>query len=442
MATRARTLGTILTCRISPLLQGSRHVSTTAAVLGTRKAVEISRKIQKTINDEIDVQGWTLPAWERTMEHGPIVRLRQTGDRDILDFSKNSYLGLGTHPEVVQAARDALDEFGVGIGNVRAGHGTFNLHKVLERGLTEFHERDSDTIRTCVFPTGYHANLALFHMLADEQDVILSDSLIHGTAIHGMMLCKAKKVVFKNNDMEDLEAKLQANMDKRQRVIAVDGVYSMDGFCAKLQEIRILADQYDALVMMDDAHGVGIVGEHGKGAEEYMNAMNSADIITSSLCKGLTPAGGYVTANKELIHMIRNRSGSYIFSTALTPSNTAAAIQALKIAQGPEGHRRRSEVRRLSKWFKTKMKEENFFVSGEEDMPIASVIFPEDGGFMMKFALELLEHGVLALGVTVPSAPLKLPRIRNVIAGFHTDEHVQQLLDTYVKVGKKLGRTQ
>lgn len=354
-----------------------------------------------------------------------------TGE-DVVIMCANNYLGLSSHPDVVQASKDALDTHGFGMSSVRFICGTQDIHKELEQKIADFYEKE-DTI---LYAAAFDANGGLFEPLFTKEDAIISDELNHASIIDGIRLCKAQRYRYKHSDMNDLEEQLKKAQDQRFRIIVTDGVFSMDGDIAKMNEICDLADKYDALVMTDECHSAGFIGKTGRGVPEYHNVMDRVDIITGTLGKALGGAmGGYTTASKEIIEMLRQRSRPYLFSNSLAPSIVGAAIKVFDILSSTTELRDRLEEN--TKYFKKAIVEAGFDIV-EGDSPIVPIML-YDAALSQKFADKLLEEGVYAIGFFYPVVPKEKARIRTQISAAHTKEHLDKAIAAFIKVGKELG---
>ncbi|WP_328996877.1 glycine C-acetyltransferase [Kribbella sp. NBC_01245] len=344
----------------------------------------------------------------------------------VLNFCANNYLGLADHPEVIQAAKDALDEWGFGMASVRFICGTQAIHKQLEDALSNFlGQEDSILYSSC-----FDANGGLFETLLGPEDAVISDELNHASIIDGIRLCKAKRYRYKNRDMADLEAQLKDAADARYRLIATDGVFSMDGYVAPLDEICDLAERYDALVMVDDSHAVGFVGPNGGGTPELFGVSDRVDVITGTLGKALGGAsGGYVSARREIVELLRQRSRPYLFSNSLAPAVTAASLKALELIGGSSELRDRLKAN--TERFRTKMTEAGFDVL-PGDHPISPVMIG-DAAEAGRLADKLLELGVYVIGFSYPVVPHGKARIRTQLSAAHTTEDVDQAVAAFIE---------
>lgn len=354
-----------------------------------------------------------------------------SGADDVVIMCANNYLGLSSHPDVIQASKDALDSHGFGMSSVRFICGTQDIHKELEQRIADFYGME-DTI---LYAAAFDANGGLFEPLFTAEDAIISDELNHASIIDGVRLCKAQRYRYKHSDMNDLEEQLKKAQDQRFRIIVTDGVFSMDGDIAKMNEICDLADKYDALVMTDECHSAGFIGKTGRGVPEYHNVMGRVDIITGTLGKALGGAmGGYTTAKKEVIEMLRQKSRPYLFSNSLAPSIVGAANKVFDILSSTTELRDRLEEN--TKYFKKAVKNAGFDIV-EGDSPIVPIML-YDAALSQKFADRLLEEGVYAIGFFYPVVPKEKARIRTQISAAHTKEHLDKAIAAFIKVGKEL----
>ncbi len=350
----------------------------------------------------------------------------------VINFCANNYLGLADHPRPIAAAKQALDKYGFGMASVRFICGTQTIHRNLEEKISQFLGMQ-DTI---LYSSCFDANAGLFETILTNEDAIISDALNHASIIDGVRLCKAKRFRYANNDMADLESKLQEAQDCRYRLIATDGVFSMDGIIANLKAICDLADKYNALVMVDDSHAVGFVGEKGRGTHEFCDVMGRVDIITGTLGKALGGAsGGYTSGRKEVVEWLRQRSRPYLFSNALTPALTAASLEVLDLLNASDELRQR--LRKNSEYFRTEMQKLGFdLVPGEH--AIIPVMLG-DAKLATQVADRLLAEGVYVIGFSYPVVPKGQARIRTQMSAAHTREHLEKAIAAFAKVGSELG---
>ena len=333
--------------------------------------------------------------------------------KEVLNFCANNYLGLASHPEIIKAAKDSYDEWGYGLSSVRFICGTQEIHKVLERKISDFLGME-DTI---LYTSCFDANGGLFETLLAEEDIIISDELNHASIIDGIRLSKAQRSRYKNSDMNDLEAKLKGASGARFRLIATDGVFSMDGYIAKLKDICNLADKYDALVMVDDSHAVGFMGDTGRGTHEYNNVWDRVDIITGTLGKALGGAsGGYTSARKEIVQFLRQRSRPYLFSNTVAPGIVAASIKVLDLLT-TSGHLRK-KLHTNTAYFRKEMTVRNFNIL-QGTHPIVPIMLV-DARLAQKMAEKMLGKGVYVIGFSFPVVPKGQARIRTQISAAHS----------------------
>lgn len=351
--------------------------------------------------------------------------------RHVLNFCSNNYLGLANNSDLINAAVESYARYGFGLASVRFICGTQTVHKQLEKRLSEFLETE-DTILYC---SCFDANGGLFETLLGAEDAIISDALNHASIIDGIRLCKANRFRYNHNDMDDLETKLIEAQNARFRLIATDGVFSMDGTIANLSAICDLADKYNAMVMVDDCHAVGFMGDHGKGTPEYCGVLGRVDIITGTLGKALGGAlGGYTSGRKQIIDMLRQRSRPYLFSNTLAPSIAAASLKVLDIVEN--AHDRRKQIQENSKHFRKKMTALGFnLVPGEH--PIIPVMLG-DAKLAQEFASMMLDEGIYVVGFFYPVVPQGKARIRTQMSAAHSREDVNAAIAAFEKVGKAL----
>jgi len=343
----------------------------------------------------------------------------------------NNYLGLSSHPEVIQAAKEALDTHGFGVSSVRFICGTQDIHKTLERKIAEFYGTE-DTI---LYAAAFDANGGVFEPLFSEEDAIISDELNHASIIDGVRLCKAQRYRYRHSNMEDLEEQLKKAQAQRFRIIVTDGVFSMDGDLAKMDEICALADKYDALVMTDECHSAGFIGKTGRGVPEHFGVQDKVDIITGTLGKALGGAmGGYTTGKKEIIEMLRQRSRPYLFSNSLAPSIVGASIKVFDLLSSTTALRDRLEEN--TAYFKERIRAAGFDIK-PGDSPIVPIML-YDAALSQQFANELLKEGVYAIGFFYPVVAKGQARIRTQISAGHSREDLDKAIAAFIKVGKKL----
>ena len=351
--------------------------------------------------------------------------------KTVLNFCSNNYLGLSSHPKVIEAAKKYIDYRGYGLSSVRFICGTQDIHKELEQKLAEF----LGTEDTILYAAAFDANGGVFEPLFNEEDAIISDALNHASIIDGVRLCKAQRYRYDHNNMEDLEIKLKETMHLRSRIIVTDGSFSMDGTIAKLDEICNLADKYDAIVMVDECHSSGFLGKTGRGTHEYRNVMGRIDIITGTLGKALGGAsGGFTSGKKEIIEMLRQRSRPYLFSNTVAPSIVGASIAVLDmISQTTD---LRDQLDYNTKYFRSKMTKAGFDIK-PGDHPIVPIML-YDAVLAQNFAASLLEEGIYVIGFFFPVVAKGQARIRVQLSAAHTQTHLDKAIEAFTKVGKAL----
>ena len=368
---------------------------------------------------------------ERTITTPQDVEISTVEGGEVLNFCANNYLGLANNPNVISAAKQALDQYGFGMASVRFICGTQDLHKDLEKTISTFLSTD-DTI---LYTSCFDANGGLFETILSTEDAVISDTLNHASIIDGIRLCKAQRYRYANSDMVNLEEKLKEAKNARLRLIATDGVFSMDGTIAKLDKIVSLAEKYDAMVMVDDSHATGFVGKTGRGSGEYNGVLNKIDIITSTLGKALGGAsGGFTTGRKEIIDLLRQRSRPYLFSNTLAPSIVAAGKKVFEKLSATTDLRDKLEEN--THFFRAGMKEAGFDII-EGIHPIVPVML-YDAGIAQKMAKYLLSEGIYVVGFFYPVVPKGEARIRVQISAAHEREHLSRAIEGFKKIGKKL----
>lgn len=384
-----------------------------------------------TQTDELKKHGLFKNEREITSEQKAKIKI--SNNTEVINLCANNYLGLANHPELITAAKQALEDYGFGMASVRFICGTQNTHKLLEKKLSEF----LGTEDTILYSSCFDANGGLFETILNQDDAIISDSLNHASIIDGIRLCKAKRFVYDNNNMELLEKCLiDADTQKaRYKLIATDGVFSMDGIIANLPQICSLAKKYNALVMVDDSHAVGFMGEHGRGTHEYCKVMDKVDIITGTLGKALGGAsGGYISGKKELISWLRQRSRPYLFSNSLAPVVTATSITAINLIE--QNKNLRDTLHQNSQYFRQAMTKLGFdLVPG--DHPIIPIMLG-DAKLASTMADELLKEGVYVIGFSFPVVPHGKARIRTQMSAGLTKDHLDHAITAFSKIGKKL----
>jgi glycine C-acetyltransferase len=391
-------------------------------------------KIQQHLQNELNtIEANGIFKKERIITSPQGAEITISTGETVLNFCANNYLGLSSHPEVVQAAKDALDSHGFGMSSVRFICGTQDIHKTLEQKIADFYGTE-DTI---LYAAAFDANGGVFEPLLGEQDAIISDSLNHASIIDGVRLCKAARYRYENSDMADLEVQLQKANEAgvRFKLIVTDGVFSMDGVVAPLDKICDLADKYDALVMVDECHAAGFIGATGKGTMEAKKVMGRIDIITGTLGKALGGAmGGYTTGKKEIIELLRQRSRPYLFSNSLAPAIVGASIKVFELLEKDTSLRDKLEWN--TNYFKVGMKKAGFDIV-EGDSAIVPVML-YDAKLSQTMANELLKNGIYVIGFFFPVVPKDKARIRVQLSAAHTQAHLDKAIDAFIKVGKQL----
>jgi glycine C-acetyltransferase len=389
--------------------------------------------IQKHLAKQLDeIRSAGLWKGERVLSSPQQAHVDVQGRTEVLNMCANNYLGLANHPEVVRAAHEALEHWGNGMASVRFICGTQEPHKTLERAISEF-LRMEDTI---LYSSCWDANGGLFETILGADDAVISDELNHASIIDGIRLCKAQRLRYKNNDMADLEARLDEARGARFKLIATDGVFSMDGIIADLRSICDLAEKHDALVMVDDSHAVGFMGKQGRGTHEYRDVMGRVDIITGTLGKALGGAsGGYTSGRSELIALLRQRSRPYLFSNSVAPPILGASLKAIELCRGSTELRDRLEEN--TKFFRSEMTERRFnIVAGEH--PITPIMIG-DAALAGRMADKLLEKGVYAIGFSYPVVPQGKARVRVQVSAAHTRDDLEFAIDAFTAVRDELG---
>ncbi|QHT71356.1 glycine C-acetyltransferase [Rhodocytophaga rosea] len=358
--------------------------------------------------------------------------IETTEGKQVINFCANNYLGLSSHPQVIQAAKDAIDTHGYGMSSVRFICGTQDIHKTLEKKIAEF----LGTEDTILYAAAFDANGGVFEPLFGQEDAIISDELNHASIIDGVRLCKAQRFRYKHNDMADLEAKLKETANCRHRIIVTDGAFSMDGTIARLDKICDLADQYKALVMTDECHSTGFIGKTGRGVPEYRNVMGRVDIITGTLGKALGGAsGGFTSGRKEIIEILRQRSRPYLFSNTLAPSIVGASIAVVDMLT--ETTELRDKLERNTRYFREKMTAAGFDIKPGEHPIVPIMLY--DAVLSQQFAQKLLEKGIYVIGFYFPVVAKGQARIRVQISAVHSTEHLDKAIQAFTEVGNELG---
>ncbi|CAB4004820.1 2-amino-3-ketobutyrate coenzyme A ligase, mitochondrial [Paramuricea clavata] len=405
------------------LLKRSQHNSCTATTKFDQSLVDRLAAIQEagTWKEERVI----------TSKQGPEINVQGSKNK-ILNFCANNYLGLSSHPEVINAGKVALDKYGAGLSSVRFICGTQDIHKELERKIAEFHGRE-DAI---LYPSCFDANAGLFEAILEREDALFSDELNHASIIDGVRLCSAKKMRYKHRDMNDLESMLAANQDVRTKLIVTDGVFSMDGNVAPLRDIVFLAEKYGAIIFVDECHATGFFGKTGRGTEEFCGYKGRVDIINSTLGKALGgAAGGYTTGSKELIALLRQKSRPYLFSNTLPPPVVAGASKVFDLLM--DGTDLTTKVAENTQLFRSKMTEAGFTIAGE-DHPICPVTLG-DARLAVEFADEMLKREIYVIGFTFPVVPVGKSRIRVQISASHSHEDIEQCTNAFIEVGRAKG---
>lgn len=389
---------------------------------------KIQNQLENTINEIKDAG---LYKRERVIESPQDAHIKVSGGKSVLNMCANNYLGLSDHPALVEAAHRALDEWGYGLSSVRFICGTQEIHKELERKISQFLGME-DTI---LYTSCFDANGGLFETVLNEEDAVISDELNHASVIDGIRLSKAQRFRYKNGDMEDLEAKLKDASSTRFKMIATDGVFSMDGYIAKLNEICNLAEKYDAMVMVDDSHAVGFIGKTGRGTHEHHNVMDRIDIITGTLGKALGGAsGGYTSGRKEIIELLRQRSRPYLFSNSVAPPIVGASIKAIEILS--ESTALRDKLAANTSYFRGKLSEIGLAVLPGEH-PIVPVMFG-DAKPAVRMAESLLQKGVYVIPFSFPVVPKGKARIRTQVSAAHSREDLDFAVEKFAEVKAEL----
>ncbi|WBX73888.1 glycine C-acetyltransferase [Tenacibaculum pacificus] len=391
-------------------------------------------KIKEQLQQEIqEIKDAGLYKAERIITSSQDAVIKISTGEEVINFCANNYLGLSNHPEVIQAAKDVMDTHGFGMSSVRFICGTQDIHKQLEEKIAEFYTTE-DTI---LYAAAFDANGGVFEPLLTKEDAIISDSLNHASIIDGVRLCKAGRYRYDNNDMESLEAQLiEANkQNHRFKIIVTDGVFSMDGIVAKLDEICDLADKYDALVMVDECHAAGFIGKTGRGTVELKNVMDRVDIVTGTLGKALGGAmGGYTTGKKEIIEILRQRSRPYLFSNSLAPAIVGASLKVFDLISEDTSFRDKLEWN--TNYFRTEMEKAGFDLVGADAAIVPVMLY--DAKLSQNMANKLLEEGIYVIGFFFPVVPKEKARIRVQLSAAHKKEHLDKAIEAFTKVGKEL----
>ena len=392
----------------------------------------MNQKFLRHLDQEIDaLRSAGLYKTERIITSRQSAKVEISTGTSVLNFCANNYLGLADHPELIRAAKFALDRYGYGMASVRFICGTQEEHKTLEEKIAKF----LGTEDAILYSSCFDANAGLFETLLDENDAIISDALNHASIIDGVRLSKARRYRYANNDMHDLESKLQESVDSRFRLIVTDGVFSMDGIIANLKGVCSLANKYDAMVMVDDSHAVGFIGEYGRGTAEYCGVEGQIDIITGTLGKALGGAsGGYTAASRNIVEWLRQRSRPYLFSNSLAPVITAASIKAFELIESGGNLRRKLKIN--ARHFRAGMSETGFnLVPGEH--PIIPVMLG-DAKLTQQMATRLLDEEIYVVGFSFPVVPHGKARIRTQMSAAHSESDIDRAITAFAKIGSEL----
>jgi glycine C-acetyltransferase len=390
-------------------------------------------KLQAHLQAELQsIQEAGLYKRERVIITPQDAAIRTSDGKEVLNFCANNYLGLSSHPVVLEASKKTIDTHGFGMSSVRFICGTQDIHKTLEAKIAEFlHTED-----TILYAAAFDANGGVFEPLLNEQDAIISDALNHASIIDGVRLCKAQRYRYANNDMADLEEQLKAASGARFKMIVTDGVFSMDGYVAQLDKICDLADKYDALVMVDECHATGFIGKTGRGTVELKNVLGRVDIITGTLGKALGGAmGGFTTGRKEIIEILRQRSRPYLFSNSLAPSIVGASIAVFDLLS--KTTELRDKLENNIRQFKTGIRAAGFEIKDGDSAIVPVMLY--DAKLSQDFADRLLEEGIYVIGFFFPVVPKGQARIRVQLSAAHQPEHIEKAIAAFTKVGKELG---
>ena len=389
-------------------------------------------KMQEHLQNELNgIREAGLFKRERIITTPQAAVIQTTEGKEVLNFCSNNYLGLSSHPVVLEAAKTAIDTHGFGMSSVRFICGTQDIHKTLEHKLSEFlHTED-----TILYAAAFDANGGVFEPLLNEQDAIISDALNHASIIDGVRLCKAERYRYKNNDMADLEEQLKAASGARFKLIVTDGVFSMDGYVAQLDRICDLADQYGAMVMVDECHATGFIGKTGRGTIELKNVLGRVDIITGTLGKALGGAmGGFTSGRKEIVDLLRQRSRPYLFSNSLAPSIVGASIAVMDMLSASSDLRDKLEANIIR--FKTGIKAAGFDIKDGDSAIVPVMLY--DAKLAQDFADALLQEGIYVIGFFYPVVAKGQARIRVQLSAGHEFEHIDKAVEAFTKVGKAL----
>jgi glycine C-acetyltransferase len=388
---------------------------------------EIQKKYQNTLQEIKDAG---LYKDERVITSPQSAHISLPNGVKVINFCANNYLGLADNPEIIEAAKNALDTHGFGMASVRFICGTQDIHKQLENSISNF----LGTQDTILYSSCFDANGGLFETILTAEDAVISDELNHASIIDGVRLCKAKRYRYKNSDMTDLEAQLQAAADCDKKLIVTDGVFSMDGTIAKLDEIVILAEKYNAMIMVDDSHATGFTGPTGRGSAELCGVLNKIDIFTSTLGKALGGgSGGFTSGKQEIINLLRQRSRPYLFSNTLPPPLVAAGIKVFELLT--KSNDLRDKLKQNTEYFRTQIAKLGFDISGETHSIVPVMLY--DAKLAKKMADRLLELGIYCIGFSFPVVPMNKARIRLQISAAHSKEDLNQALTAFAQVKKE-----
>jgi glycine C-acetyltransferase len=386
---------------------------------------------QKLLSELQSVREAGLYKEERIINSPQGAEIRLSNGKKVLNFCANNYLGLSSHPKVIEAAHQYIDSHGFGMSSVRFICGTQDIHKTLEQKIASF----LGTEETILYAAAFDANGGVFEPLLGEEDAIISDELNHASIIDGIRLCKAARYRYKHNDMEDLETKLREAQAQKTRLIVTDGAFSMDGTIAQLDKIVALADKYEAMIMIDECHASGFLGKTGRGTHEYRNVLGKIDIITGTLGKALGGAsGGFTSGRKEIIELLRQRSRPYLFSNTLAPSITGASIAVLDMLS--ETTELRDRLEDNTKYFRSEMTKAGFDIKPGEHHIVPIMLY--DAKLAQDFAKQLLDEGIYVIGFFFPVVPKGQARIRVQLSAAHTREHLEKAVNAFIKTGRKL----
>lgn len=387
---------------------------------------------QKLLSEIASVREAGLYKEERIIASPQDAEITLSNSKKVLNFCANNYLGLSSHPKVIEAAHQYIDSHGFGMSSVRFICGTQDIHKTLEQKIAQF----LGTEDTILYAAAFDANGGVFEPLLGEEDAIISDALNHASIIDGVRLCKAVRYRYNHNDMDDLEKQLQEAQAQKTRLIVTDGVFSMDGTVAQLDKIVVLAEKYESMIMIDECHASGFVGKTGRGTHEHRNVMGKIDIITGTLGKALGGAsGGFTSGKKEIIELLRQRSRPYLFSNTLAPSITGTSIAVLDLLS--ETTELRDQLEQNTIYFRNEMTKAGFDIKLGEHAIVPIMLY--DAKLAQDFARELLEEGIYVIGFFFPVVPKGQARIRVQLSAAHTQAHLEKAVAAFVKVGAKLG---